>query len=58
MIQQLILYKQLSNMHTFYFIIEENRDGQFGAQNCKLNWADKLVNQTLLSTNKIIILIR
>jgi hypothetical protein len=35
----------------FYFSIEENRDGQFGAQNCKLYWAHKLVNQDLMGDN-------
>lgn len=34
-------------MHAFYFSIKKNRDGQFRAQNCKLYWVHKLVNQAL-----------
>jgi len=35
-------------MHTYYLGIEENRNGQFEAQNCKLYWAHELVNQALV----------
>jgi len=34
-------------MRTFYFGIEENKEGQFGAQNCKLYWAHKVINKAL-----------
>jgi len=40
-------------MQTFYFSIEENREGQFGAQNCKLYWGHKLVNQVLIITMQL-----
>jgi len=36
-------------MHTFYFSIEENRDGQFGDKNCKSYWAHDLVNQAVIT---------
>jgi len=34
-------------MHIFYFGIEENINGQFRTQNCKLYWAYELINQAL-----------
>ncbi len=46
----LLSVRQLKNILCvhFYFSIEENIDGQFGAQNCKLYRAHELVNQALL----------
>jgi len=43
-------------MLTFYFSIEENGEGKFRAQNCKLHWAHKVVNQTLCRSKSILYL--
>jgi len=39
-------------MHTFYFSFQENKDGQYGAQNCKLYWDHELINQVLSPPTK------
>jgi len=39
-------------MLKFYFGIERNKNGQFGAQNCKLYWAYELVNHQALNVTQ------